>query len=558
MSFIKKVLLFASLLLIVSTSATCAQIINLQPGMSALTIPGVPALYDSVPDADITKPGAAIEPEKAYSWLKNTGEPFATTTKLSGKEDRAVLTVWDWENRPVAQEKLSSPETQFQFNTAGRGTYMLTLDGFQADKCIYRLVRSFSVCPSNVERRKLWAEDEFFVGTCSFPARQNWSNKYGFGYPPGLTPEQSWKMDLDMTARSGLQVVRLDVIATDKETNNSWVDTATTDPIMKEYASRGLKLDLQLWGPNVILPKYGNPADAWRYPKQEQPFRSYISESAKRYGKYAWFIEIGNEPDNLDFWKGTPEEYIAQHKWAVEEIRKSAPKAVIANGGFCLVKPEWTPIMATGIRGTVDLVAYHSHGGLTDVKKTFASVVKVLKDTGYKSPKLINTEMGYAAWRLDQERSQATSAIQKTIYFWAHGNKGVLLYLSRGIGGPRIVPEDPDWGFVDYFMCPRFAYGALSAFIDTYAGAHFARTLIEEDNLHAYLFKSKTKQLISLFTTGDPANITLTGKWKSAAVIDPMGNRKTVTSTLSIKQIAGNYPITIELVGGKDIRVNKD
>ena len=60
----------------------------------------------------------------------------------------------------------------------------------------------------------------------------------------------------------------------------------------------------------------------------------------------------------------------------------------------------------------------------------------------------------------------AATALQKLLHCWAHGDRGALLFCSRGIGGPRLPQGDADWGYIDYFMCPRFMYGAVAAFID--------------------------------------------------------------------------------------------
>ena len=49
--------------------------------------------------------------------------------------------------------------------------YGLTLDGMAAGRCAFRLVRSFSVCPSNAQARRRWSQSGFWIGQCSFPGR---------------------------------------------------------------------------------------------------------------------------------------------------------------------------------------------------------------------------------------------------------------------------------------------------------------------------------------------------------------------------------------------------
>ena len=54
----------AAMLMAATGQASNGLMIHLYPGMPALTLPGTPLLNEPVPDADLVKPGAAIEPEK--------------------------------------------------------------------------------------------------------------------------------------------------------------------------------------------------------------------------------------------------------------------------------------------------------------------------------------------------------------------------------------------------------------------------------------------------------------------------------------------------------------
>jgi hypothetical protein len=275
-----------------------------------------------------------------------------------------------------------------------------------------------------------------------------------------------------------------------------------------------------------------------------------VAECAARYGKDAALIELYNEPDNRDFWRGTPEEFIAWSRWAEEETRRAAPGAPIANGGYCLIEPEWTGLFARALLGKADLVAYHSHGGSPEIEATFAAMRAVHAAAGYAQPTFINTEMGYAAWRLDIERSQAATAIQKVLYCWGHGHRGALLYCSRDIGGPRQRTGDADWGFIDYTMCPRFAYGALAAFIDTYAGARFESVLAQTQHTRAYVFRTDGALLVACYTLHDGTQpLVLTTDATRAEIIDPMGNHTPLPSPNRLELEAGYYPLTVVLHG---------
>ena len=112
-------------------------------------------------------------------------------------------------------------------------------------KPIWRLPRSFSVCPSNLRRRETFGGEQFFLGTCSYPDRLHWANDYGPGHPPQLTEQQSRELEADLVARLGMQVVRIGPLG-------YWFDEAKpidferADACVQTLADRGLKLALQL------------------------------------------------------------------------------------------------------------------------------------------------------------------------------------------------------------------------------------------------------------------------------------------------------------------------
>lgn len=532
----------------------------LRPGLAAIQSPRLPRLYEAVPDADRMEPNLTLDPPAPFQWVFDEGEPFRINVAGSAKAagDQAVLTAWDWEVRPVAQLRFAIPFAEaVNIQVEGRGTYLLSLDLFAGGSCVARLVRSFSVCPSNLERRKDWAKEEFFVGTCAFPGRQHWRNEFGMATPPGLSQQESRELDAELSARLGLQVVRPD-LPVEWVGEEAPLDFSKADTALEAWTSRGFKLDLQLWMPGdwAILPEYANvPDPKWRYPKREGPCRKYVSECVKRYGSQAAFIELNNEPDIRDFWRGRPEQYVEWARWAIEEIRQVAPQIMVVNGGYSFNQPELTGFFARELRGWIDGAAYHAHGMLKNLEDRFDTMRALQAALDWKNPIFLNTEMGYAAWRLDIERTQAATAAQKVFYCWAHRHRGALLYCSRDVGGPRLRPDDPDWGYLDYFFCPRFIYGALAALINRYAGAHFESILQETDHLHAYLFSAEGKRLVAAFVPYDGRrSLTLESDAFAVQIVDPMGNA-TPTPPGRVSIDVTFYPQTIVLEGATTVQV---
>jgi len=549
------------LLLPCNNSSPARTDIELRPDMPAIamSLPATPLLNAPLPDADITPNSGEITPQIPYRWITLPDGTLDLHVRVAAGSgvDRAVFTVWNWENISIHQETLNCPkEADYRVHLHGSGGYLLTLDGYSGGAtCRWRRVRSIAACLSNKGRRQQWNSSPFQVGICTFPGRQSWPNDYGPANPPGLTPEQSWRLDAELTARTGVQIVRPDIPGTGQEGDTAWIDTTLLDAYTKLCRENGIQLDLQIGAPPPVLEKYAAVKDPqWRYPRAEAPYRRYVHTLVTRYGKDAKFIEVWNEPDNTDFWRGTPEEFITQHRWAYEEIRAVDPHIPIAPGGYCMMKMEWTPLMAGPLGKMTDWLTYHSHGDVTALRKMLTDIRRITTEAGAAKSDVVNTEMGWAAWRLDMERMQAVTGMQKLLECWAEGHRAALLYCARDIGGPR-QRKDPDWGYLDYTFCPRFAYAALTAFIDTYTGARFVKPLLKHGDITAYQFVRGSEILVSLSGPEAKRNVMITGVWRSATLIDPMGNQTPLKGDQAFTVGAGSYPVTVVLEAGKDIAV---
>lgn len=532
----------------------------LAPGMAPLPAPGVPLLWAGLPDADRSAPDLRLTPARPYEWVAEAGQSLQVTASCATPQRRAVLTVWDWNRSPVAQRTFSTPCSEpVSFAVAGRGTYLLTLDLFRGEECLARLARSFSVCPSNLPRRAAWRQGPFRVGCCSFPGRQNWSNEFGPAHPADLTEAQSREREADLSARLGMVLVRPDLSvfwpARDKP-----MDFALADLCMNCYTDRGFDLALQMGFPYetdwTLMPRYAAVTDPkWRYPRTESVVRAFSQAVAERYGRSSAWIELYNEPDNRDFWRGTVDEFISTHRWMAESVRRACPQVSILSGGLCLMEPERTGLIARGIRDRVDGVGYHSHGGVDVLAAAFTAMRAVHAAAGYAEPAFYNTEMGYANWRLDMERASAATAVQKLLYCWAHGNRAALLYCSRELGGPR--PVAGDWGYLDNTFCPRFSFGAVAAFMDRYAGATCEAILTESNGLHVYRFRAGERLLVPYFVAQDfPRPLALETDAAGAWLLDPMGNSAPQEITGGkLKLTADLYPQTVVLEGAGRVTV---
>ncbi len=594
-------------------SGCCAQpardanAIALRPGMPALRDVAVPLLHIKLPDGNTMKTGLSVSPREAYRWVFEPGSGAGPGAVKSGaandksatrrveidvatddtcEADRIEMTVWDWHNRPIARRawdrKATEPEAganaqgipgagvdeRVSLDVAGQGVYLLTFDGRQGDKTLFRLVRSFAVAPRNdpsawvsYKASSTEKRDRFFVGLCSFPGRMHWTRDGQTVHPPDMTEQSARELDAELSARLGVQIARVDVSMSMYPPKDGGgeprIDAARMDASVAAFTSRGLKLDLQLMNPPdwAIAPKYaGVKSNLWRYPHRDDVYERYVDELVTRYGKHAAFVQVFNEPDQPLFWSGEPSEFVHMFDLASRVVRRRLPDTPITNGGYAFIKPELTRYFAKQLKGKLDLVSYHSHGNLRELRRDFVEARLIHREAGYESPRFINTETGYAAWRLDQERAQAIAVLQKLLYCWAHGDEGVLLFCSRMTSGP--ARNDRDFGLYDYNFCPRFAYGAVASFMKTFASARFERVLVEKGGLHVYAFDTPSGKVVSVFTTGEPKRVSLTSDSRSSSVIGPMGHVLQKNDAGSVTLSASAYPKYVVFDGAGAVRVS--
>ena len=540
----------------------------LWPGMAPVPQPGVPLLGDGPPDADrVARCPLRLESRRPYHWVFAPGDAaeILVSCKADDRIEGAALTAWDWEERPVWQTQLATPgEAEVRFEVRGRGTYLLTLDGMHDGRCAFRLVRSFAVCPPNDARRAAWKDSGFWIGQCSFPG---WQGARLEGGPPahteGLTEQQARDLDADLVTRMGAQVARINFPVFRRDESGLDLDFTLADQCVEAFASQGLALDLQLFGPvgpgrGPVLPAYAAaPVEvAPLCPLQEAPYRHFVGEVSRRYGRHAQFFQIGNEPGNEQQYKGAPEEYVAAVHQAADEVRRVWPQAVVTNGGYCNTG-EAVRQIAAGLRGATDFVSYHYHADLPGLKAFFSDIEAAHREAGYTQVRYANTETGYAMPTVAQETTNAACEMQKLLWCWAHGHEGVLLYSSRELWWPRQFSYNgiSDYGFVDHFFCPRFVYGAASALLDHGAGFRFEETLRESAGVHAYLFRRDRRCLVALFTTGEPALVTVLSDARQASLIDPMGNAGRVADARRVALTLKRQPRYVRLAGATRVRL---
>ncbi len=130
-------------------------------------------------------------------------------------------------------------------------------------------------------------------------------------------------------------------------------------------------------------------AAGWAYPPKDYEkwaalIEAWVRHSIERYGRAeveSWYWELWNEPD-IEYWQGTPEEYIKLYDFTAQAVKRAAPRARV--GGPAVTGPAGSKAAAllrqflehcskglnaaTGGRGApLDFITYHAKGRPTVV-----------------------------------------------------------------------------------------------------------------------------------------------------------------------------------------------
>ena len=173
---------------------------------------------------------------------------------------------------------------------------------------------------------------------------------------------------------------------------NAVYQWAIVDGIFDTYLQRGLKPYVEIgFMPKALSTRpepyqhHWSPATpyeaiftGWAYPPKDyrkwgELVYQWTRHCVERYGGIeSWYWEVWNEP-NIGYWKGTPEEFLKLHDYAIEGVRRALPTARVGgadtagSGGkftrafleHCLSGTNY----ATGRRGTpLDFISFHAKG----------------------------------------------------------------------------------------------------------------------------------------------------------------------------------------------------
>jgi xylan 1,4-beta-xylosidase len=141
------------------------------------------------------------------------------------------------------------------------------------------------------------------------------------------------------------------------------------------------------WAPGE---KYSDIYTGWAYPPKDyvkfaKLVYEWVKHSVSRYGKSeveSWYWELWNEP-NIEYWKGTTEEYLKLYDYTADAIKRALPTAKV--GGPEVTGPAWEDA-ATFMKTFLD----HVVNGKNYVTGKKGSPIDLLTFHAKGAPKLVN------------------------------------------------------------------------------------------------------------------------------------------------------------------------
>ncbi|HTF85011.1 MAG TPA: GDP-mannose 4,6-dehydratase [Cellvibrio sp.] len=156
-------------------------------------------------------------------------------------------------------------------------------------------------------------------------------------------------------------------------------------------------------------PSLGIEAKTSSPPRNPKAYADFLDVMISRYGRYFEWVELWNEPNNLNDW-----DWRLDPDWSIftdmigmaaHWARQRGKKTVLA--GMCPTDPNWLDMMCSrGVIGLMDAVGMHGFPGTWEFDShdwgNKVSQIRTLLDKHHLSPEIWLTEVGYSTWRHDE------------------------------------------------------------------------------------------------------------------------------------------------------------
>ncbi len=308
------------------------------------------------------------------------------------------------------------------------------------------------------------------------------------------------------------------------------------DNLIDMYSKVGIQVQ-PLMG---FCPKWAAPAEKresknwldWnRVAPENGAWRKYVREFVSRYKGRIKTVEIWNEPD-IDFFKGTLEQYLEMMKSAYEEAKAADPDILVMTGGFATLsnhptsKKDFQKNAVLQGQDWFDIHANHEHGSFENyVRLTDVSLAEIRKQLKSFKPWYPNET---ALHSMNGEHEQAETLVKKMVFSFARGAIGYNWYDLRNDGWN---PKDAEhnYGIVTNDFHPKAGYPAYNNLARLFAGKSFSSQLEMPQGAFAFVFKDAKEGVMSAWGEDrrSPDSILILDKVaEGSKSVDIMGNEE--------------------------------
>mgnify|MGYP002555061087 CR=1 FL=1 len=280
------------------------------------------------------------------------------------------------------------------------------------------------------------------------------------------------------------------------------------------------------------LSKDSDNAKDWNEWNKSAPdpdaLEAFVEKFAEHYRGEIEFYEFWNEPD-LDFWRGTAEEYLECLKRVRRALKKSDPEAKLITGGFAYVGARSKPgfqeqVLAEG-QDDFDFHGYHQHGDFSEYERVLEGPLARMRRV-LRSPKpIFFTETGFYISN-GNYLQQAENVVRKIVHAWATGARGYLWFNMRDDG---FLPGycEHNYGLVTNDWYPKEGFAAFNTLNLLLGQARYGGVLLRNPRTTAHWFRRDDGQAVVFWKSGrgtveEP--LTLLTDAAEAEFVDLFGN----------------------------------
>lgn len=395
------------------------------------------------------------------------------------------------------------------------------------------------------------------------PAPAGGSDFYGLNF---VAPYEPW---LTLARESGARVVRWQFNWRDHEVAPGQWDWTRADGPIQAWQKTGIKVhailhnppDFAKANPGGLVP--ANIHLSWDHP--DNGWARYCFKFAERYRGQIDSYEIWNEPDLVEYWEGTQQEYVYLLKGCYRAIKAADPGATVAMGGLALTGARtYLPGLLRLIAADPDAAAYNDYFDVVAIHMYFdphhvyqytTETRRYLEDYGMGDKPIWITETNVPLrgagvvpdaprWGFATEEEAAWYILQAISNAYAAGAERLMFF--------RLADDDMDiaYGLVRNDGTPRPSYYALQlAATYLYDIVETEREVYDHNLVIITMHRADGARIVTLYTkAGNGSTVRVPAEATAALLFNAAGGYSVVEADDS-----GIYTVTLPAAPERDL-----